>query len=230
MSTWAEILSGSAAALNDQNRAIYTNTVLLPYLNIALAELQEVFELNNIPVTNKTSATINVPAGTTSIGFTTTPALPADLVEIQELFESQEGQNAWIPVAKRNYLTPYYLGSTQITMFGVWAWMEQAIKVNAAIVDIDLKLDYIKFLFEPVVIGDINDDNTIINTDTFFIYRVAGLAAEFIGENKTRADTLNAFGVASLDRSLGISVKGQQSIPIRRRPFRAQFKRRRTMI
>lgn len=231
MSTWTSLLSRSAALLNDQDRANYTDTVLLPYLNIALGELQEIFELNNIPVTNKTSGTLTVPSATSLIGFTTTPPLPADLVEIQELFESATGQNTWIRVDKREFLTDSLLtGSTQISTFGVWAWIDQQIQVRPAIVSIDLKLDYIKTIFVEQVLSSLSSQNTILNTDTFFIYNVAGLAAEYIDENLTRADKLYQRAGMALDRSLGISVKGKQSIAVRRRPFRAAWKRRRTLL
>lgn len=230
MATWTSIFTRSAALLNDQERATYTDTVLLPYLNIALPELQEIFELNNIPVTNETSATIPVPSATSVISFTSVPALPTNLVEIQRLFESQTGQNLWFPVTKREFLTADILGSVPLTMFGVWAWIDQEIHVRSAVNPIDLKLDYIKSLFTELTLGGLGVQNTILNTDSFFLNRVAALASEFIDENLIRADKLNGFAVMGLDRSLGISVKGKQAIAVRRQPFRAAYKRRRTMI
>jgi hypothetical protein len=227
--TWAEIMLRAAVINNDSAQGLFTNAALLPYLNISLSELEEIFELNNIPSTNETSATIAVPAATTVIGFSTIPALPADLIEIQQLFESPTGQNIWIPMTKRNYLTPSLPGVTPVSVFGVWAWMEQEIRVPSAVTAIDLKIDYIRSLFAEIVIGGINAQNTILNSDTFLYFRIAGLSAEFIGENPTRAASCNANAEGAISRSLGISVKGQQSIQIRRRPFRAAFKRYRTI-
>ena len=230
MATWTSLLARSAALLNDQDRANYTDVVLLPYLNIALSELQEIFELNNIPVTSNSSATIAVAAGISAIGFTTVPALPVDLVEIQELFESQTNQNNWVHVTKREYLTNAILATTPLSMFGIWVWQEQQIRVRAAVNPIDLRLDYIKSIFVEQTVPSLGQQNTVLNTDTFIAYRVAGLASEFIDENLTRADKLNLFGLSGLERSLGISIKGKQSISVRRRPFRAAFKRRRTLF
>ena len=230
MATWTSLLARSAALLNDQERANYTDIVLLPYLNISLSELQEIFELNNIPVTNETSAVIAVPSATSVIGFTTVPSLPSNLVEIQQLWESQTGLNLWTPVTKKEFLTASILGSVSLTMFGVWAWIDQEIHVRAAVNPIDLKLDYIKSLFTELTIGQLGVQNTILNTDSFFVNRVAALGAEFIDENLTRADKLNLQAIGGLERSLGISIKGKQTIAVRRRPFRAAFKRRRTMI
>jgi len=230
MSTWSSILVKSAALMNDQDRAVYSDIVLLPYLNIALSELQEIFELNNIPVTSTSSATIAIPIGTSLIGYLTIPPLPTDLVEIQQMWESQTGQNNWTPVTKKEYLTSSILGNVSLSMFGVWAWLNQQVNLRPSINAIDIRFDYIKNLFAEITIGLVGTDNPIVNTDTFFEYRAAALAAEFIEENITRADKLNIYGVSGLERSLGISVKGKQSIAIRRRPFRAAFKRRRTLL
>ena len=216
--------------MNDQDRAVYSDIVLLPYLNIALSELQEIFELNNIPVTSTSSATIAIPIGTSLIGYLTIPPLPTDLVEIQQMWESQTGQNNWTPVTKKEYLTSSILGNVSLSMFGVWAWLNQQVNLRPSINAIDIRFDYIKNLFAEITIGLVGTDNPIVNTDTFFEYRAAALAAEFIEENITRADKLNIYGVSGLERSLGISVKGKQSIAIRRRPFRAAFKRRRTLL
>jgi hypothetical protein len=229
--THAENLAASAALLNDQGRAVYTDTVLLAYLNIARNELQEIFELNNIPVTKETSVTLTVPAGDTAIvfdGVAPHAALPVDLIEIERLWESSTGQNSWSPLTKRDYLTQDL--QSPVTSFRVWAWINQEIRLLEAIADRDIKIDYIKSLFLSLAIGDIADPNTILNTDTFLQYRVAGLAAEFIDENASRSSALNSYGLMALERSLGISTKGRQSIVTRRRPFRASYKGRRSGI
>src|SRR5437762_1794434 len=103
MQSWSGLLLTTRALLNDQDDAVYHDAILLPYLNMALQELQEIFELNSIPATELTSDVITVVAGKTEIGFTTTPKLPTDLVEIQQIYESMTGQNNWTPVVRRDY-------------------------------------------------------------------------------------------------------------------------------
>ncbi len=232
MSTWTQILAKSSALLNDQDRATYTDEVLLAYLNIALSELQETFELNNIPATQKTSSTINVPIGTTKIAFSgTVPELPPDLIEIQQLFESMEDQNIWTPMTRKDYLTSYLMsGGAPVTTFGVWAWDDQAIHVLESLQPNDLKIDYIGSLFTELSVSALQKKNPILNTDTILQFRVAGLAAEFIEESIRRADILNGSAAAAMQRSLGISVKAKQAIAVRRRPFRASWKSRRWMV
>lgn len=228
MITAGSIMANSAALLNDTARQIFTNTNQLPYLNIALKELQEQFALNNVPVTSVTSAVINVPAGITEIGFqttppTTNPVLPDNLVEIQQIWERLEGTNPYIPMTKVDYL-PHYLEGQLVSAFSWWAWQDQKILILESNQDNDLKLNYIKHLFPEI--EDEDDPIEVINADSFLHYRVAGLCAQFIGEDKARADSLNMMAIAAIERSVGISVKGGQLIRTRRLPFRAAFKAR----
>lgn len=220
----SSIMDSAAALMNDAARSDYTYTAQLPYLKIALKELREFLALNNFPVTNETSSpAITIPAGTTSIGFSTIPALPPDLVDIQRVWESGYGQNSWVPLTKKEFIPHYYEGIQSNSLI-IWAWMDNAIKFPSANADIDIKLDYIKSLFTDVV-----DENTVIgviNCDVFLIYRTAGLCAEFIGENKERADSLNVQAEMSKDKILGIDAKSKQAIMTRRRPFRVGYKNR----
>lgn len=226
--TWSEILDLSAAALNDTAREKFTNPVLIPYLNMSLIELQEIFELNDIPVTEDTSAIITVPSGSPAIGYNTTPPLPSNLIEIKNLWESTSGLSSYTPMYKVGAFKPY--NNVPVNSFGFYIWNSQEIRVLPALGAIDLKIDYVKALFNPVTISLINAQNTIRNTDGYIWARSASFAAFFIDENTTRSAELNNDAAASLSRSLGISIKGMQAIVTRRRPFRASFKARRSLL
>lgn len=217
------LLEGAAVLCNDVSRATYTNPVLLPFLQIALNELQEHFELNDMPVTQLTSGVIPVNAGITEIGFDTAPPLPEDLIEIEQLWQRQRGVDPFIPVSpKREYL-PHSLAGAQISSIIAWTWNENRIKFLPCNQNIDLKIDYIKALF-PVV--DVNSIIHVINSESFLKYRSAALASYFIGEDKPRATELNEYAEMSIERSTGIGIKGKQSIATRRRPFMASYKNR----
>lgn len=224
--TAGDIYEKAAALLNDQEQSQFTDAVQQPYLNIALDELQETFEQNNIPVTNDTSAVIQVDAGVTEIGFSTSPALPSDLIEIQFVWQRVRDTDPWVPLAPRTDFLPEYMQGVETPYFLWWAWQEQKIKLQAASGDNDLKLNYIKSIFAPVTAP--TDVLGVINCATFLEFRTAALCAEFVGENKTRADSLNAGAVLALDRTLGIGTKGTQAILTRRRPFRQSYKTRGT--
>lgn len=219
------VMNQMASLMNDTPRTVYTYTNMLPYLQMALDELQEDFELNSISVTEKTSAVIQVDAGITEIVFNGVgvPALPDDMIEPQELWERNRDIDPFIPMRKREYL-PHDLEGAPISIFGYYVWQDQKISFLPSTQDNDIKIDYIKQLFTPLV--DENSQINLINAKSFLQYRGAALLAEFIERNIASANSLNANAVLSIDRARGISVKGKQSINTRRRPFRAGFKRR----
>jgi len=219
------VMNQMASLMNDTARTNYTYTAMLPYLQMALDELQEDFELNGISVTETTSAVIEVDAGISEIVFNGVgvPALPDDLVEPQQLWERNRGIDPFVPMSKREYL-PHNLEGVEVGMFGIYVWQDQKIKLVASNNDNDIKIDYLKQLFTPLV--DENSQINLINAKSFLQYRGAGLLAEFIERNLASANSLNANAILSIDRARGISVKGKQAINTRRRPFRAGFKRR----
>src|SRR5215470_16786859 len=226
MSTPAEIITLVAALMNDSEQAVYNNETTLPYFNIALKELQELFQLNNIPVTNFTSTVIPVDAGTDVIGFSTTPALPADMVEIRQLWESPRNLNQWSPMTRKDFIPHYLENDTTISQFLLWAYWNQAIHVIPANADNDLKLDYIRNLFATITLLTVNINLDVIGIDSYMHYKVAAVCSMFVGENETRAAALEAEADDAMQRTLGISVKSQQAIITRRRPYRSNFKMR----
>jgi len=224
----SEVMDRAASLLNDTAKNIYTYVAQLPYLNIAVQELQEEFELSNIPVTEETSAIIWVAAGVSAItynaaGTPQNPTLPSDMVEPAQLWERQHGIDPFIPMTKRDYI-PHYLEDIESEQFIYFVWQDQQIRFLPAVQDNDIKIDYIKQLFN--IITDQNTQINIINSRTFLEYRTAALCAEFIERNLTSAQGLNNYAIMGMDRAKGIGIKGKQTIVTRRRPFRAGYKKR----
>jgi hypothetical protein len=227
MPTPSFIISQVAALMNDAAQSSYTNEACLPYLNMAMRQLQEIFQLNNVPVTDRTSTSITVPADTSSIGYKDgPPQLPADLLTIETLWESPSGENNWIPMTLKNFL-PHYLEDVQINQFLVWAWTGDAIKVIPANTDIDLKIDYVRNLFNlPVKIEQVDINLPEQLTELYLQYKTGALCANYIGENPTRAESLEVEAELAKDRALGIQNKPGQGIMTRHRPFRGSYKSR----
>lgn len=224
----SSIISAAAALMNDAAQTQYTNVNVLPYLNLALQELQETFEQNDIAITNETSASILVKAGVDRIGIDTNPALPSDLIEIKQLWESQAGQEVWIPMTKQEFLPHRLQNGQTISQFRIWALIKDRIRVIAANQDNNIKIDYVSSMFIlPMTIARININMAFTNVETYLEYKTAALCAMFIAENETRAMALDSLAGTALNRSMGIKVKGNQEITSRRRPFRASYKQRR---
>lgn len=216
-------MNASASLLNDTARSTYTYIAQLPYLKIALDELRELFELNNIPVTNETSAAITVAAGVTVISFSTTPALPSDLVDIRRLWERETGGDIWIPMYKRDFL-PHQREGVEVSNFQVYTYNKDQIEVLESGRSNDLKLDYIREIFTTIT--DENSLITPVNCKSFLSFRNAALCSLYIGENPSRAETLDNDAGEAIERALGISIKGRQSIAVRHKPFRAGYKKK----
>lgn len=223
--TSGDVMDKVAALMNDTAKQNYTYTAQLPYLQMAMQDLRKLLELNNSPVTEETSAIIEVDAGVEAIGFSTTPALPVDLIEIQQLWESPRDQDSWIPMSRKDYL-PHYLENIEVSQWLFWTWISNQIRLLPSIADNDLKIDYIRGLF--IDVEDENSELAVINADSYLQFRTAALCAEFIGENPVRALSLNMQAKESFDVMIGIDNKGKQGLATRRRPFRSSWKQRST--
>lgn len=223
------VLDAAAVLMNDQAKAVYTNAVVLPYLKIALKDLQMEYEINNIPVTNETDDEVVVEIGINVVNEFggDPPNYPEDLVEIQQIWERLDGsEDPYIPLDKFEFL-PHNLEGVALPSLSYWSWQDEKIKFNplGATSDRQLKIDYIKSLFAGVTTAD--SAISVINSENFLSYRTAALCASFIGENPTRSQELNAEARISLDQALGISNKGRQAITTRRRPFMSSYRSRR---
>jgi hypothetical protein len=212
----------AAALLNDTEKQRFTYTIQLPYMKKAFRELRQLMESVNIPKTNRVAEMLAIPSGTSEISYVTTPALPADLVEIRQLWERPAGINPWTPMQRLETL-PYSLDGAPTANFILWAWIDNKIHVLPTTQDNDLNVDYIAQLANIV---DQNTEIDVINGQTFLENRVAALCAQYISEDTERANDLNGEANNSLNVLEVIETKAKQAIFTRRRPFRQSWKTR----
>lgn len=217
-----EVFDTARFLLNDTAGQIFTDEVLIPALKIANDDLRLECEDNNIPYTNITSSAITVPAGVLSIGGPGAPALPTDLIEVVEMYERISGTtNDYMQMRRRNFLPKTEF---QTTYLEIYTWQKQIINFIGATGDIQVKIDYVGNSLNRIV--DKNTEIAIYNSISFLSFRTAALAANYIGENKTRSDELNTEAVRCIETMENIGIKNQQSIPIRRRPFMSSYRQR----
>lgn len=221
-------MDAAASLLNDTAMSTYPYSIQMPYLNMALRELQELFELNEVPVTASTSAVIAVPANTDEIGFAPTPPiintpyLPDDLIEPSILWERNHNIDPYVPMTRWDFL-PLTQSGVEINQFIGYVWQSNKIVLLPANQANDIKMNYIKSLFAVVTTS--TTQLSVINAQSFLQYRTAGLVARYVEENVGRADQLDSSATLSLDRVNGIQAKGRQAIMTRHRPFRSSYKR-----
>jgi 2C-methyl-D-erythritol 2,4-cyclodiphosphate synthase len=220
MITSAEVMEDVATLMNDTARRTYKDAAVLPYLRIAMKDLANEFQLNDIPISIETSDVITLTAGVTSIGFTTDPKLPDDLLEIICLWERTSGtSNQWVEMEKR-FILPQSLENQNVTQFLIYAWNNLEIRLIASTADIDLKIDYIRSVFpRRLLIEEINVPLRIQTGGQYLVFHTASLCSMYVGENETRAQVLDSQAREALDKEMGIPIKGTQQISTRRRPF-----------
>lgn len=201
----SEVMDLAAAALNDIDKTTYDYDTQIPYLKMALQELQELFELNALPVTEQSSGNIPIAAQTTELSFNVSGArLPDNLIEIQGIWEWMG--TYWNPAARGN-----------------WIWKNNKLVFFTPYTNTEIRIDYIGALFPKYIRAD-----TILpvqNAVGYLAYKTAELISDMVEHNDARAQTNGGRAMASLDRITGITVKAKQTIMARRRPFRAGYRR-----
>lgn len=219
----SEIMNSAAVLMNDAAKSEYTYYIQLPYLNMAINELNEHCQLNNVPVTNVVADdTLIVKPGVIMLDMHTNPHLPFDLIEIQQINERLAGTTEnYLPMTRREFLPPL---TNKIDSLVWWTWQFQQINFIGATSPRQLQLNYITTGIP--VIKQATDNIEMINAKSYLIYRTAQLLAEHIPKDGIVAATLNQKTVEALDRFLGINTKGKQAIQTRRRPFLAAYKNR----
>lgn len=220
----SEVMDLAAAAMNDVDKTTYTYDVQIPYLKLAMQELQEVFELNSLAVTEQSSRAIPVPNGTEAIEFNAVGAtrLPDNLIEPQQLWERFANSYPWTPMVRKEFI-PHDLAGVAANMWTYWVWQSNKILLLPSNGDNEIKIDYVGSLFPKYVRTD-----TILpvqNGIGYLAYKTAELMSDMIEHNQSRAQTNGNRALASLDRISGITIKSKQQIVARRRPFRAAYKR-----
>jgi len=213
-----EVMVNVAALMNDPAYTDYTFMAVLPYLNMAIEELNEHLEEANVAITNRLSEPIVVYPGEDKI---LNP--PIDIIEIQEVGERTRGQNvAYTPLPRREF--PDILPQTGSLSYWVYFGQRLLFNPNGANETKEVQL---KYTCKPI--RRVKDAEGVIgssNANSFLSFKTAALCAQFIGEDSQRAGILNEQAEMALERIIGISNKGRQQIMTRHRPFRAGYKSR----
>src|SRR6185436_19474415 len=144
-----EIMSRSRAALNDRAGDLFTNEVLLPYLNNAWDELQSDLQAHGLPVTTQTSSILQIPANTLVLNDISTPPLPDNIIEPIDLYERLPGVQNWSLMTERP--NGLFKGAPS-TRLGVWRWEYYGLQFFGATQPVELLIRYTRTL--PEIVGE----------------------------------------------------------------------------
>lgn len=225
--TAGQVMDRSAAVLNDAAKTDFTYVAQLPYLNMAIDELQEQLEAHNMSPANKSvESYITIPVGTnkiTPVDHPDVPHYPFDMIEIRSLKERLSGTTDPFVLMNRK---DDILIRPAVNALIDWTWEEQIIKFLPAGANTERQIE-LAYVRQPLQLAQ-NESSFIgvINSRSYLAFKTASFCARFIGENPTRADELDELADGAMDRLLGIGAKGRQSVVTRRRPFRSSYKMR----
>lgn len=205
------VMDMSASLLNDTARATYSYTIQLPYLRMAVRDLEGKLIVDGSPLFEEVSADINYVADATTI------TLPADFFLPIRMFEAERdnaNDNNWRLMQE----VSWDVNSEPDTMvLTKWNFREGALNVLPSSVNREVRLHYIKSTF-----GTITDENSTtaveraLNTLGF---KNAEYIARYVMNNPARADALKADGAEQEELFRNALIRNNQHKVVRRKPY-----------
>ena len=205
----SDVMDRTRAVLNDVAIDLYSNEVLLPYLQIANDDLCDELVDNGATVNKEVTIDLPLSAGNN------TPVLPSNMIVPIELYEKDSGQSDdyYRFVWQRDFLPNTTPGSE----LRVWSWREQQIIFIGANQDKIVRVRYYRLITS--LTGD-NAPVELTHALNYLAYHTGAIVAEHIGQNLPKAQTLESAATDKLNKLLKKEVKQNQARPVRRRPFK----------
>jgi hypothetical protein len=203
------VLTSIKPLLNDPQGVIYSDTALLPLLSKAYRELQARLSRAGMGVTKEVAERVPVNAGV--LFLSDGAGLPSGLLYPVEIKEAPRGAplKDFYGMDER-FWEPNFAQSPNLRY---WSWREEEIKFVGATTDRDV---YIKFVKGLSPLNTVNSPILILNSELFLEARTASIASAVLGENYTRASTLNSDAEMWYDVLIGGLAKRGQRTPVRR--------------
>jgi len=215
----SDVITAASTLLNDPNKVIFTDTVLLAHVKKAVRDLSNALALNEINTVQEITAAITVPAGTVSL--VAAALQPADLLEVTEIEERAVGGTLYTSMIKAVVQLPE---RDKVDTLIDWIWEEEEVKFVGANTDRQIRMHYVKSL------AAVTSTSSVIGVAGSLPYlesRVAALAALINGGNATLAQALQEDADLALAVLLGIGVKDNQAVSVRRKMYTYLTRRRR---
>lgn len=218
----SEIMDAAAAILNDPSKNTYTYAAQLPYLRLAVRNLEGKLIVNGLPLFQEVSANIDYTANATTI------TLPSDLFLPIRIFEADRDttdDNSWKLLSETTWDVNAEPDTRVLTK---WNWREGQIYFLPAAQNREVRLHYIKS-----TIGTITDQTTdvAINRATNTLaFKTAEYISRYVKNNPSRADACKSDGFEEEDNLIGAEVKNNQHKVARRKPYGIRTIRRRPYI
>ena len=211
-----DALNLARSLANDAAGVVFTDTVLLPFLNSAYRALQRELAENGVTVlVAQVDLSLPLTSGLTptALSDTSTPQLPADCLAPHALWEMATGSSdIFIPMEKITGGMPNLQPSPYLR---IWEWREDQINLIGATQPITVRLRYEKGL--PLIFS--GTDLIMIRSATDPLgYATAAMAARSRGARALGADMVVAAADAT-EKLVERYVRPEQHKARRRRPY-----------
>lgn len=224
--TLSTVTAKTRALLGDLDAQLYKDSFLVTYVGMAQSQLDAFLASKGVARYRK-EALLTVPAGTTELTLTTTPALPADFVHAVVLHERPSGStkpSEWVGMNRvRDDLPNIDPGEALVL------WNEQggALRFVGATTDRQVQLDYMCVPAEVALPGD---TLPMANSAEALAYLTAFLVADSAGAHQAAsrfwAGPGGRVGGYLLERDNLYTAELRRRPPVRRRsPFRRRASR-----
>lgn len=213
--TAGSVMLRAANHLNDPNQLMFTNTVLLPFLNMALESLEEELGKHEISAFKKVSITIDVDAEDNQL-----TNLPVDFIEPISLHErNRDSSEDWVEVDEKAEIDSNLIvrPSTQIIQ---WSRRNIGVYINPPSQDREVLLYYIAGITPALVAGTVID---IEGARRFLALDTARQASRDLGNSPTKSLSLEKDTDKALNNVITRLQKGDQgSLGTRRKAYRGR--------
>lgn len=203
-----DALDIARSLLCDEAGINWTDIVLFPKVKQAHGELITKLNLNGIAVQVKVSARVPVVIGAKNLGANE----PTDIIRVINISELAPGDPINYAVRMTKYDTLPFI--EQGTCLNYWSYNGEKIEFIGATTPRDVIIEYLRQPTSPVEVNSILD---FAMSEIYIGPRVAALAV--FAKDKGLFQMANQIAEENLSRLVRTQVKGDQSLPVRRRPF-----------
>lgn len=209
--TASDVMTDSAALLNDASKVVFTDAIMLPYLRQAHEDLQNALAEHGVSFVDEISSTLTVAAGVKVLNESSTPALPSDVLEIIEISERAVGEtdDDWVPMGRAG---DFEQDREELDTLDEYAWREGEVKLVGATTSRELRIKYRKLL--PTLSAS-GTTVPIRAAKSYLGKRTASYVAGCVGEDYDRAKFLEGQADKALESLINTAVKGEQDQPVR---------------
>lgn len=155
----------------NQPRRQFTDAQIQGLVNMAYSDCYLVLAERHVLALRAQADVVAVPANTTSMTLTSTPALPTNFVEPIEMWEQIPGASFWTTMRKVTEHLP--MNTNAANLNGLWKWENQTLYLPGATGTLNLRFAYIFKLTEMTLPSDSVAIPDLVNPLAYFAASLA---------------------------------------------------------